>query len=569
MKRLFSSIAKHACQFLVALVSGAVALAGGELRAGETVLHEAIDRQIELSFAKWKVNASGKATDAELVRRLHLDLVGKIPYVATTREFLLDKSPDKWPRLVGRLIASDDFARHLAVVLDVMLMERLTGKEVTTDEWRGYLAKSISAGKPLDLLVREILGGDGVDPETRPAAKFYLDRAVEKDALVRDVSRLFLGVDLQCAQCHDHPKISDYLHEHFHGLEVFFAGTKTFKQADGKMVLQEMAMREVDFVSVFKPGETRKTGPRLPGGAALEIPVFEKGEEYVEKPSSKVRAVPKFSLRQRLAEELTGKDTPAFSRNMANRLWALMMGRGLVLPLDMHHSANPPSHPELLDLLAEQLRAMKFDTKAFVRELVLSQTYQRSSEVPEGAQPDAVPVESFAVANMKGLTPEQMFESLLQATESRKVLDEQVETAVKKDPKAYAKLSGDQDKLAAARTAKRAEIVSKFVEAFGGTPGNPEEDFQASLPQALFIANNEIISGWVEPQDGNLAGRLIQMKDASLLAAEACLAILSRQPSPEEIALVEKLLAQPGDHRAGVLEFIWSLLASAEFRFNH
>jgi len=408
-----------------------------------------------------------------------------------------------------------------------------------------------------------------VDPETRPAAKFYLDRDVEKDTLVRDVSRLFLGADLQCAQCHDHPKISDYLHEHFHGLSVFFAGSKTFKQPDGKMVLQEMAMREAEFVSVFKPGETRKTGPRLPGGAALEIPVFEKGAEYLEKPSSKVRAVPKFSLRQRLAEELTGKDTPAFSRNMANRLWALMMGRGLVHPLDMHHSDNPPSHPELLDLLAAQLRALKFDTKAFLRELALSQTYQRSSELPEGAKPDAVPIESFAVANMKGLTPEQMFESLLQATESGKVLEGQMEAALKKDEKAYAKLSADSDKLAKSRTAKRAEMVGKFVEAFGGTPGNPAEDSEASLPQALFLANNEIVSGWVEPHDGNLAGRLLQLNEASQIAGEACLAILSRQPSPEEIALAEKHFAQPGDHRADVLEFIWSLVASAEFRFNH
>lgn len=509
------------------------------------------------------------ATDADLVRRAHLDLIGRIPDAATTREYLNDTRPDKWPRLVERLITSEDFARHLAVVLDVMLMERRPDKYVTTDEWRDYLAKSFNTNKPLDLLAREILGEDGVKPETRPAAKFFLDRAVEKDTLVRDVSRLFLGVDLQCAQCHDHPKISDYLHEHFHGLSVFFAGSKTFKQSDGKMVLQEMAMREVEFASVFKPEQTRKTGPRLPGGSVLDIPVFEKGKEYVEKPSSKVRAVPKFSLRQHLAEDLTSPETPAFARNMANRLWALMMGRGLVHPLDMHHSANPSSHPELLDLLAGQLTALNYDTKAFLRELVLSKTYQRSSELPDGVKADAVPPESFAVANMKGLSPEQMFESLLQATESGNVLQKQIEETLKEDEEAYGKLSADQDKLAKARIAERNATIKKFVEVFGGTPGNPDEGFQASLPQALFLANNEIVAGWVEPQDGNLSARLLKLKEASRITEVAGLAILSRPPAPEEIAMAKEHFSKRTDQRAAVLEYMWSLLASAEFRLNH
>jgi hypothetical protein len=351
--------------------------------AAELPLHQLIDQHIDAALAEQKLTAADPASDSEFMRRVYLDLTGTIPDSKTARAFIEDADAQKRTELIDQLLASENYATHMATVFDVMLMESRPDKYVTTSEWRTFLADSFRANKPLNALVAEILGADGVDEKLRPAAKFYLDRAVAKDVLVRDIGRLFLGVDLQCAQCHDHPEIDDYLHQHYHGLSVFVAGSKTFKQPDGKFVLQEVVMREVEFASVFEPDKTNKTGPRLLD-ALMEVPEVKEGEEYVEKPSRTIRSVPKFSLRKLLAEKLPSKETPEFSRAMANRLWAMLMGRGIVHPLDMHHSDNPPSHPDLLNELAIRLTSTKYDVKAFLRNMTLSATYQRSSFIPDG-----------------------------------------------------------------------------------------------------------------------------------------------------------------------------------------
>ena len=470
----------------------------------------------------------------------------------------------------------------MATVFDVMLMERRPDKYVTTPEWRTFLAESFGANKPLNVLVAEILGADGVDENQRPAAKFYLDRAVAKDVLVRDIGRLFLGVDLQCAQCHDHPDIDDYLHQHYHGLSVFVAGSKTFKQPDGKFVLQEVVMREVEFVSVFEPDKTKKTGPRLLD-ALMEVPEVKEGEEYVEKPSRTVRSVPKFSLRKLLSERLPSEKTPEFARAMANRLWAMLMGRGIVHPLDMHHSDNPPSHPELLSELALRLSSTKYDVKAFLRELTLSATYQRSSFIPEGVDPETLPADSFAVANMKGLSPEQLFEGLLVATQASAVLEQQIDDALseeaaeaaaktveKPDAEEPANDEPDAEKIAEARRVKRAARVTEFVTMFGSVPGQPEVEFAASLPQALFLANSKTVSGWVPAKLSNLTEQLTGLDDSTKIADELYLSVLSRMPEDDERILVkEHLEAGKADRPKAVAAVVWSLLASAEFRLNH
>lgn len=546
-----------------------VILSSTTSHAADLPLNGAIDQQIENKFQKWNASAAERCSDATFVRRLYLDLTGSIPTANVTRTFITNKDADKRSKLIDKLLRSEAFSRHMAVVFDVMWMERRPDKYVTTDEWRSYLKQGFAKNKPLNELVHDILGANGVEAENRPAAKFYLDRAVAKDTLVRDIGRLFLGVDLQCAQCHDHPDIDDYLHVHYHGLSVFVAGSKTFRQPDGTMVLQETVMREIEFASVFEPEKMNKTGPRLLA-SLLEMPNIVAGEEYVEKPSRKVRAVPKFSLRKLLAEKLPSDETPEFARNMANRLWAMMMGRGIVHPLDMHHSANPPSHPELLDLLAKHLVDTNFDTKAFLRELALSKTYQRSSIIPEGVDPTKIPPESFAVANMKGLTPEQLFQSLVQGTESHKLLDLQIESALKEDETTYKKLLSDKEKLSQARMVKRKERVKEFISLFGSPPGQPEGEFQASLPHALFVANSETVTSWIEPTSDNLTARLNKLSDSTKLIEEAYLCLLSRLPTSEELKVGSAHLTNRNEKRpAAVLELVWSLVASTEFRLNH
>jgi hypothetical protein len=528
-------------------------------------LHELIDAHIRAA-CEGKSPVAPFASDAEFVRRAYLDLNGVIPEAAAALDFIESSEPEKRAKLVEALVSGDAFAKWMAVVFDVMLMERRPDNHVSTSQWRVYLADSFAGNKPLDVLVREILSADGTDPVLRPAAKFYLDRNVERDTLVRDIGRLLLGADLQCAQCHDHPTIGDFRHEHYHGLAVFVAGSSVFREPDGRTVLQEAPLREVSFASVFSPDAPRTTGPRLMEGAVMDVPEFGEEEAYLEKPSANARAVPKFSLRALLAETLPRSDE--FTRNMANRLWAMMMGRGLVHPLDMHHAENAPALPELLDLVSARLASAKFNVREFLRELALSETYQRSSTVPEGTSPDAIPAESFAVANMKALGPEQLFDSLLRATGSGAVFEKQIESALAEDAASYEALKAEPAKLEAARAQKRDERLNEFIALYGALPGTSEGEFQASLPQALFFANSDALGGWIQPGEGNLTER-IATGEPDKIAAEAYLSVLSRLPSEEEIQSVREHLAARGDRPAAVVELVWSLLASAEFRLNH
>jgi len=549
----------------------ALALVGGGSRVahGAAALHEEIDRQVEAKLPTWKLaRTADPADDEEFLRRATLDLTGVIPTAAEVRAFTADKSPDKRTRLIDRLLASDEYARHMAVVFDVMLMERRPDEHVPTAAWRAYLADSFRQNKPLDVLVGELLGSDGFQPKTRPAAKFILDRDVAHDAIVRDVGRLFLGVDLQCAQCHDHPTVTDYHHAHYYGLHAFFAGTKLFRQADGTSGLQETALREVTFASVFSPDVQKKTGPRVMDGPTMEVPVYKAGEEYVEKPTAKVRAVPKFSLREALSKTLPRAETREFSRNMANRLWAQLLGRGLVHPLDMHHSENPPSHPELLVLLADELVAMKFDTRRFLREVALSRTYQRSSLAPAGVSPDDVPEESLALANFKGLSAEQLLASVVRATGSEATLEREIDQAVKETLK-NVKSPPDEDARLKARDTERAKRVAEFVDLFGAPAGTPEGEFQASLTQSLYLANGPSITGWLAPEGDNLSGRLMKLTQSQEIADEAYLSVLSRRATPEEARATAEHLERVDDRSLAIRQLVWSLLASAEFRLNH
>ena len=330
------------------------------------------------------------ASDADFVRRVYLDLTGRIPTAAEARAFLDDPAPQKRPVLIDRLLASPQFTRHLANVLDVMLNERRADNGVPAAEWEKYLFDSVAANKPFDQLAREILGADGVDPVLRPAVKFYLDRHAESNLLTRDVGRTFFGVDLQCAQCHDHPLIDDYSQSEYYGLYAFLNRTSVFtdKKDKNKLYLAEKADGDVAFSSVFTK-KASQTGPRLLGGDVIAEPVINKGEEYTVAPAADVRHVPKYSRRAQLATLATNGSNRFFNRNIANRLWAQMLGRGLVEPVDLFHSDNPPAHPQLLELLTDEIVALKFDMRAFLRQIALSQTYQRSIEIPADVTPAA------------------------------------------------------------------------------------------------------------------------------------------------------------------------------------
>ena len=364
---------------------GLIGLLGLEIVATEKVsAADPLHVRIDTAIAAGHSGALGKvATDAEFLRRVYLDLHGTVPTTEQVRAFLADEAEDKRLKVVDQLLADPRFSRFMATTFDVMIMERQPDKHVKTPAWRTYLYESFLSGKGLDQLSREILSADGADPKLRSAVRFYLDREGEPNRLTRDVGRIFFGMDLQCAQCHDHPLIDDYYQEDYYGIFAFLNRSFVFTAKDKKVFFAEKAEGNVSFKSVFTQ-EAGQSGPCLPEAMPIEEPQFKKGEEYQVKPAKNVRPIPKYSRRKQLAARATSGENLAFNRNLANRLWAHMMGKGLVEPVDLYHSDNPAVNPELMELLATELVQLKFDLRAFLRELALSQTYQRSLDVPTG-----------------------------------------------------------------------------------------------------------------------------------------------------------------------------------------
>ncbi|MDA7528141.1 DUF1549 domain-containing protein, partial [bacterium] len=232
------------------------------------------------------------AHDSTFVRRIYLDLVGRIPTVNETKSFLADQSPEKRTALVDQLLASDEFNQHMAVSFDLMLMERRGGKHVKQEEFRKYLEDSFKNKKSYLELTKEILAADGTVEKIRPAAAFYLERDVAPDLLTREIGRVFFGVDLQCAQCHNHPNIDDYHQEDYYGLQAFIVRTSLFQPDKKKPALiAEKAEGEAAFNSVFT-SRSSMTGPRILNGEELVEVSFKPGERYQVAPAKNIRHIP-------------------------------------------------------------------------------------------------------------------------------------------------------------------------------------------------------------------------------------------------------------------------------------
>jgi hypothetical protein len=527
-------------------------------------LHQQIDRLIE---ARAGGQVAPAADDAEFLRRAYLDLNGIVPTADDVRGFLSDRDPEKRTKQLDYLLATPDYARRMREAFTVMLLERRTGTTVPAEEWNQYLESSFAENQPWDQFVRELFIADAADEKTRGTVKFFVVAGrADHDQMTRDVARLFLGMNIHCAKCHDHPNVDQFKQADYFGLSAYLMQSKAVKHTtlQKTFLVESVAKAKVEFESVFDPGNTRQTGPRLPGGTEVEIPTFETGEEFSELAKDGLPAVPKFQPRQLLATHLTDPSNRRFVENSVNRFWFLMMGRGLVHPLDMLHEQNPPSHPQLMKLLADEFVAHKFDVRWLLREIVLSKTYQRSSILPEGVEAKDAPAHSYRVANAKGLTAEQMAWSMMRVTG---VLDQVVKTTKSPDSKFTFKdyINGripPPDNLS--------DTMLLFVSVFGNPPGEPEVEFQPSMGQALFLMNEQLVLSWLKPGDGTLVGRLEKESDPKKIADELYVNILSRFPNAEESADVVSFLEQNEDRRAVVIgQYAWAMLTSAEFKLNH
>ncbi|MCA9158683.1 MAG: DUF1553 domain-containing protein, partial [Planctomycetales bacterium] len=300
-----------------------------------------------------------------------------------------DTSPQRWTLWVERFLADPLCDEHLVQVLDRMLMMRRSYTQVDRAAWISYLREQVTNDTPLDQLTQQLLAAPWWHCEQRASQRFYLDRAGDPNLIARDLGRVFLGRDLQCAQCHDHPQIDDYRQTDYHGLLAFFAPSKladaVAKDAEGKDVTVQLYVElpagDAPFESVFNTGVPYRSGPRLPEQTELL-------EEYVlpdqrlqcQAPADALAGVPpppQHSRRQLLAEQLTARSNDTLVSNWANRWWAQIFGQGLVHPVDMQHVDNPPSHPELYQLIAQGLLESDMQPRRFIAQLVQTEAYQR------------------------------------------------------------------------------------------------------------------------------------------------------------------------------------------------
>lgn len=536
-------------------------------------LHQRIDKLIGERLATLQIRPAEVSSDAEFLRRAYLDLTGVIPTAKQALAFLDDSTPEKRQRLIDDLLASPEYAIHMARVFDVMLIERriptIKSYDVPAQNWLAYLAGRFAENQPWDQMVRDILSSDGTDESNAAGVKFFLVRDVSPHQLTRDVGRLFLGADFQCAQCHDDPYIASYRQADYFGLYAFLQRVTSFRDNSRNVSLVgESAVGKASFVSVFT-AMSGETNPRLPGGEMVADPELVKDQEYVVKPGPKERGVPTYSRRLRLAELLPRAETQGFSRNIVNRLWAMLMGRGLVHPLDLHHANNPPSHPELLDCLERWLSEHQFDLKTLMREILLSQTYQRSGVLPEGVtelQDDA-----FAVAPLRGLSPEQLSWSLLQATgrieQHFSRLDSQPAMA---DSNPGDVLPSWKHRLTQLEPLERQTRL--MVAVFSGLPGQPDRNFQPVVDHALHLLNDSTMLPLLRDEPSTLLKRLTAISEPEPLAEELYLSVLSRRPIAIEVAQVCQMIEElktPAERQEPLTALIWGLLLSSEFRLNH
>jgi hypothetical protein len=529
------------------------------IRAEEPALHQRIDALIE---ARWEgAKSSPQAEDAEFLRRVWLDFDGGIPSAGETRAFLVDTSPGKRTALVEKLISSPRFAPRMADAFDVMLMER-RGENAA---WREWLTTSFQANKPWDAMAREILSPDFQD-EKRRGAGWFITRRLEKvgqqdtdyPGLTRDVGRMFMGVDLQCCQCHRHLTVDDYKQADFNGLFTVYQNLK-LQPADAKIkvpwVSEGVVAARYEFASVLT-GAKGQTGPRVPFTTEVTIPDYKGDEAWLVKPDRKTKEIgkPKFSPLQEIAQRLPTPENPLFARNAVNRVWFLMMGSGLVEPLDFIHRENPASHPELLDLLAKEFAAHQFDLRWLIRELALTQVYARSSALPEKAKPQAGAGRTYTTARERHLTAAQMSRAFLLATGELSRVSAVTKAEPENDEKKYT----------------LADFEKAFIAALANAPKEPELLVNPTLRSSLFLRNGDHVLWAVKPRPGNLVDRVLKLPTPEAMAEELYLSTLTRLPDAEEKAMFTEWMKKPGVEKSAVVgDFAWALLSSTEWFANH
>jgi hypothetical protein len=504
--------------------------------SGEQELAKTIDRFIAARWRDDGVKPAALADDAEYMRRVHLDLIGCIPSLTEARTFLGDKTPGKRGRLVRRLLDDRRHVDHFVNVWrDLLIPEMDTDGNLQgqLNGFNNWLRKQFSQNVPYDRMVRELMafpfGSERVRPRTTRQTEesgtptptplaFYLAKDAKPENLAASTARLFLGVRIECAQCHDHPSAT-WTRKHFWSYAAFFAGLQRGSPEGGGAIREVFDRRDI----------------KIPGGqTSAEARFLDETE-----PRWKYNV----GARTTLAEWLTAPRNPYFARTAVNRLWAHFFGFGLVDPVDDFRPDNPPSHPELLDELARQFVAHRFDLRFLMGGITASQTYQLSSS---SSDPSA---RLFAHMTVKGLTPEQLFDSLALAT-------------------GYHSPPPSKSPMPEPRLDARAEFLARFAN------GQPRTETQRSIQQALMLMNGSFVADATRLKDGTTLKSVAN--DSALDNAgrvEALfLTALSRKPTPAESVRFVRYVDGGGpnkDAKPALADVFWVLLNSTEFSLNH
>lgn len=508
---------------------------------------EVVDHYVNELNKDHDIEPAGLANDYTLIRRITLDLVGRIPTPFEVEQYVTSQDKDKKVKLVERLMASPGFVKHQAIQLDAMLNSTVAGDQVARQgSVKDYLEKALSSGKNWDTIFRDMITPENPDPkENDNSINFIKARMRDTDRLTNDVSVAFFGVNVSCAQCHDHPSVEDWTQEHFFGMKSFLSRTY---DAGGFVAERPAGMIK------YKPnkGDERQARLMFLTGNDVKTDTLrdmskeeqQKEKEEIEKAKSKKEAppAPKFSARKALVETaLKPENAEFFSRNLANRIWHQMLGYGLVMPLDQIHSENPASHPELLEWLARDLRDNGYDFRRTIRGVVLSDTYARSSSYPSEAQP--LP-SYFAVARLKPLTPMQLVTSM------KIVVD---------DPERFGK---DDDE-------KALENHFNSARGFAQKLDYPTDDHQIGVSEALMFSNSEQFQKEFLG-DGGLINKLKSEEELEKAVARLGQSVLSRPLDKDELEAMVAYVRKRNDRQhEAYKQVLWAMLTCPEFRFNH
>lgn len=520
---------------IMARYQGQVAVFRATVPLGKSIPHypdfPAANYVDELALVRWKklgLVPSELCSDGEFIRRVRLDLCGKLPTPQEVREFLADRRPDKRDRLIDRCLEDKDYAAYFALRWGSILRNaQLAGAEQAAYAFHDWLRDMIGRNRPYDELVRGVVAAAG-EWQDAPAINWYWQmRDDQLHQPVADTAQVFLGLRLQCAKCHHHP-YERWSQDDYYGLAGFFArlGRKGLGEPPPYFSSRSRTTGEVN------PRTGKPLEPRLLDGPVLEIP-------------------PEQDPRHKLVDWMARPDNPFFARALCNRTWGHLMGRGLVDPVDDMRETNPPSNPELLDALAKDFIAHKFDVKHLLRNLCRSRTYQLSSTPNEWNLHDR---QNHARYYGKRLIAEVLLDAV----------DRVCGTHTQ-----FNKMSRD----ARAVDLPHEGFGSYFLDVFDRPPrSSPCECARsngASLSAVLHLSNSPEIEDKIAADSGRIA-RLVKEKKAPADAIEELyLAAFARLPSDREKQHALGHLRRAADLRRGLEDLAWALLNSREFLFNH